>query len=220
MTQLFASADFSERLVPRSSVSFAPAASDAQQLEQLAKTAPSYPKGAVDAAPPEPPSPGGAAFLHFTESSFAEASEDRSGRQVATAPEQAAPAATGATVIAGAVAHPMTGVATPATGQTAPADLSGAGAVVLSNASRFILRLIAAHDGRDEADVLAKLIVAEGKRIGLSPLLAAGAEDIGDDLGDLPDFARRAQNRFRAHALEADGHKHLRGQVFGKRMRR
>jgi hypothetical protein len=84
-----------------------------------------------------------------------------------------------------------------------------ADAVQLSSASRFILRLIAAHDGRAEADVLARLIAAEGKAIGLSPLLARAGEDLGDDLADLPDFSRRAQNRFRAD--EPDRNQELRG---------
>lgn len=88
--------------------------------------------------------------------------------------------------------------------KTVPAGASDVGTVTLSSASRFILRLIAAHDGRSEADVLARLIAAEGKAIGLSPLLAAGAEDAGEDLADLPDFGRRTQTRF-SRAREAFG---------------
>ncbi|RWH27000.1 MAG: hypothetical protein EOQ75_03680 [Mesorhizobium sp.] len=60
--------------------------------------------------------------------------------------------------------------------------------------------------------MLARLIAAEGNAIGLSPLLGEAGEHIGDDLGDLPDFARRAQNRFRdCGADEAHGHQELRG---------
>jgi len=96
--------------------------------------------------------------------------------------------------------------------KTVPA-LAGAsasvGTVELSGAARFILRLIAAHDGRPEADVLAGLIAAEGRAIGLSPLLSAACQDLGDDLADLPDFGRRAQNRFRGATWEPD--KNLRG---------
>lgn len=84
-----------------------------------------------------------------------------------------------------------------------PAGAVDLGAVNLSGASRFILRLIAAHDGKSETDVLARLIAAEGNAIGLSPLLSQAGADLGDDLHDLPDFNRRAQNRFRAN--EAHG---------------
>ncbi|TIM16244.1 MAG: hypothetical protein E5Y67_03355 [Mesorhizobium sp.] len=71
-----------------------------------------------------------------------------------------------------------------------------AGAVALSEASAFILSLVAAHEGRPERDIVAALIASAGEAIGLSPLLARGAQDIGD-LADLPGFARKAANRFR-----------------------
>jgi len=159
MTQLIARADFAERLVPRAE----------QPFDQSNTASVLTPGGAVDAAPPvPPPSAGGAAFLHFTESS---------GRPVATVPDRPAPAGASA-------------------GAGRPIQLSGA--------ARFILRLIAAHDGRSEADVLAGLIAAEARAIGLSPLLSAGGQDLGEDLADLPDFGRRARNRFRP--LEADRH--------------
>ncbi|MDG4903174.1 hypothetical protein P9279_21940 [Mesorhizobium sp. WSM4962] len=100
--------------------------------------------------------------------------------------------------------------------EAAPAGLATpnpmpAGAVILSGASRFILRLIAAHDGRTEADVLARLIAAEGKAIGLSPLLAKAGQNLGDDLADLPNFARRAQNRFAGDAGTWEPDRNLRG---------
>ncbi|TIO62969.1 hypothetical protein [Mesorhizobium sp.] len=140
-----------------------------------------------------------AAFLHFTES----------GRPVATVPEQAAPAQ--GDNCAGA--DPSQRFGEQIEGQTVPAEsLRPAGAVVLSTASRFILRLIAAHDGKNEADVLARLIATEGKAIGLSPLLAKAGDHLGDDLCDLPDFARRAQSRFSdCGADEAHGRQELRG---------
>lgn len=77
-----------------------------------------------------------------------------------------------------------------------PKPTHTAGAVVLSDASAFILSLVAAHQGRDPADIVAQLIAAAGDAIGLSPLLSRGAENIGD-LADVPDFARRASHRFR-----------------------
>lgn len=72
-----------------------------------------------------------------------------------------------------------------------------AGAVSLSDASVFILSLIAAHEGRTPADVLAILISAAGDAIGLSPLLESRARDSGC-LADLPGYARAAANRFRS----------------------
>ncbi len=56
-----------------------------------------------------------------------------------------------------------------------PGDESGA--VILSEASSFVLRLIAIHDRATESDVLARLIVAHAKEIGLSPLLGRHFED-------------------------------------------
>lgn len=83
---------------------------------------------------------------------------------------------------------------------TAPANTPKspalAGAVSLSDASAFILTLIAAHHGRSPADVLAQLLAAAGEAIGLSPLLESGARDSGC-LADLPGYARAAANRFR-----------------------
>ncbi|RWF66873.1 hypothetical protein [Mesorhizobium sp.] len=154
----------------------------AEQVDELSPTAALLvPEGAAPAAEASTLR-ASAAFCHFTESSDGApcASEVRAGLDVATRLDRVAPAE----------------------GETS------AGAVVLSNASRFILRLIAAHDGRPEADVLARLIVAQAQAIGLSPLLTGAAEDIGDDFGDLPDFARSAQSRF-CGAREAD--RNLRG---------
>jgi hypothetical protein len=71
------------------------------------------------------------------------------------------------------------------------------GAVALSEASRFILWLIAGHDGRSEGDTLAKIIAEAGEAIGIPALLSRGAEDIGD-IADLPGYARKAANRFRS----------------------
>lgn len=69
-------------------------------------------------------------------------------------------------------------------------------AVTVSDATLFILRLIAAHEGRPERDIVAQLIAAAGEAIGLSPLLTHAAGEIGD-LSGLPNYARRAANRFR-----------------------
>ncbi|TPI39287.1 hypothetical protein FJW07_13990 [Mesorhizobium sp. B3-1-9] len=81
---------------------------------------------------------------------------------------------------------------------TAPGDVTPAsGAVHLSEASRFILSLIAAHEGRSERDTLAWIIAEAGKAIGIPALLSRGAEDIGD-IADLPGHARKAANRFRS----------------------
>ncbi|TIV48110.1 MAG: hypothetical protein E5V96_00435 [Mesorhizobium sp.] len=80
--------------------------------------------------------------------------------------------------------------------KTASAATPG-GAVALSEASRFILSLIAAHEGRSTSDILAELVAAAADAIGISALLARGADDIGD-IADLPGYARKAANRFRS----------------------
>lgn len=72
-----------------------------------------------------------------------------------------------------------------------------AGAVTLSDATMFILGLIAAHEGRPAGDIVADLVAAAGEAIGLSPLLTHAASEIGD-LAGLPNYARRAANRFRS----------------------
>ncbi len=88
----------------------------------------------------------------------------------------------------------------PTPAETAPANPhhlpEPAGAVNLSDATLFILRLVAAHEGRPERDIVAELVAAAGEAIGLSPLLTHAAGEIGD-LSGLPDYARRAANRFR-----------------------
>ncbi len=71
-----------------------------------------------------------------------------------------------------------------------------ADAVRLSDASAFILSLIAAHEGRPATDILAELIAAAGEAIGLHSLIMRDAGEIGD-LTDVPDFARGAAKRFR-----------------------
>jgi hypothetical protein len=80
--------------------------------------------------------------------------------------------------------------------ETAPAVTPcPAGAVVLSEASTFILSLVAAHEGRAPEDILAQLIAAAADAIGIHSLIMRDAGEV--DLADLPDFALRAANRFR-----------------------
>ncbi|MBN9255238.1 MULTISPECIES: hypothetical protein [unclassified Mesorhizobium] len=72
----------------------------------------------------------------------------------------------------------------------------GAASVIpLSQASMFILTLVAAHEGRAPQDILAELIAAAADAIGIHSLIMRDAGEI--DLGDLPPFAMRAANRFR-----------------------
>lgn len=83
-----------------------------------------------------------------------------------------------------------------AAAETAPvANPTPAGAVTLSDASAFILSLVAAHEGRRAEDVLAQLIAAAAEAIGIHSLIMRDAGEV--DLADLPDFALRAANRFR-----------------------
>lgn len=70
-----------------------------------------------------------------------------------------------------------------------------AGTVTLSEASAFILSLVAAHEGKPAGDVLALLIAGAAEAIGIHSLIMRDAHDV--DLAELPDFARRAANRFR-----------------------
>ncbi|MGB3644604.1 MAG: hypothetical protein WBA15_09015 [Mesorhizobium sp.] len=67
--------------------------------------------------------------------------------------------------------------------------------VSISDASAFILSLIAAHQGRPAGDILAQLIVGAAEAIGIHSLILRDAAEI--DLADVPDFARQAANRFR-----------------------
>jgi len=68
--------------------------------------------------------------------------------------------------------------------------------ITLSDASAFILSLIAAHEGRSTGDILAQLIVGAAEAIGIHSLILRDAADI--DLADVPGFARQAANRFRS----------------------
>jgi hypothetical protein len=80
--------------------------------------------------------------------------------------------------------------------ETAPAATPcPAGAVTLSDASTFILSLVAAHEGMAPEDILAQLIAAAADAIGIHSLIMRDAGEV--DLADLPDFALRAANRFR-----------------------
>jgi hypothetical protein len=169
---LLAPADFSERLVPRSSVSFAPAASDAQQFDQLAKTAScTTPQGAADAAAPVPPSRGAAAFLHFTES----------GRPVATAPERTAPA------------QGATGAGAVQLSEHAIILLRAVAAYEECSNERAIILALADYVKKIGAGPLARAVLDESERLGA---LGGAGDHLADDLADLPDFRRRAQGRF------------------------
>jgi hypothetical protein len=83
--------------------------------------------------------------------------------------------------------------------ETAPAfdpkPPAQAGAVNLSDASAFILSLVAAHEGKRPEDILAELIAAAADAIGIHSLIMRDAGEV--DLANVPDFAVRAANRFR-----------------------
>jgi hypothetical protein len=91
----------------------------------------------------------------------------------------------------------------PAVGSTAretapayhPKPPAQAGAVNLSEASIFILSLVAAHEGRRPEDILAELIAAAADAIGIHSLIVRDTGEV--DLANVPDFALRAANRFR-----------------------
>jgi hypothetical protein len=103
---------------------------------------------------------------------------------------------------------------------TATDKVSRPAVVVLSEASLFILTLVARHDGVTPQAVLTRLIAERGKAIGLSPLLGEHFDDGGaadretivmrhhdirtctvtreGDLADVPAFERTPGNRFRS----------------------
>ena len=104
--------------------------------------------------------------------------------------------------IAGA---PMAGEASRSTSATNTGDDGGrdveasggaASVITLSDASAFILSLVAAHEGRPAGDILAQLIVGAAEAIGIHSLILRDAAQI--DFANVPDFARRAANRFRS----------------------
>lgn len=102
--------------------------------------------------------------------------------------------------VAGSTPAPATILPTPGSHggleETAPApSASDPGAVILSDASAFVLSLVAAHEGRRPEDVLALLIAGAAEAIGIHSLIMRDADQV--DLADLPDFALRAANRFR-----------------------
>lgn len=76
-----------------------------------------------------------------------------------------------------------------------PKPPATAGAVILSEASAFVLSLVAAHQGRSPEDVVALLVAGAAEAIGIHSLILRDADQV--DLADLPDFAMRAANRFR-----------------------
>lgn len=160
--------DFKDRLVPRYPTASSQETRPAAEAETL---------------------PASAAF-----SSFAEASEDRSSC-FNSCPDTANPRQDPSSE-ARSAKEDQTAPASPAQaiGAVAP-SFAKASEGMLSEASAFILSLIAAHEGRSDRDIVAELIAAAGIAIGLSPLLR-DADGI-PDLAEVPDFARAAANRFR-----------------------
>lgn len=80
-------------------------------------------------------------------------------------------------------------------GRDVEASGGAASVITLSEASAFILSLVAAHEGKPAGDVLALLIAGAAEAIGIHSLIMRDAHEV--DLAELPDFARRAANRFR-----------------------
>jgi hypothetical protein len=70
-----------------------------------------------------------------------------------------------------------------------------AGAVALSDASTFILSLVAAHQGRTPREILTMLVAASADAIGIHELIVRDAGEV--DLADVPGWARQAATRFR-----------------------
>lgn len=81
-------------------------------------------------------------------------------------------------------------------GRDVEAAGGAASAVTLSDASAFILSLLAAHQGRPAEDIVAQLIAGAAEAIGIHSLILRDAAQV--DFADVPDFARRAANRFRS----------------------
>lgn len=81
-------------------------------------------------------------------------------------------------------------------GRDVEATGGAASVITLSDASAFILSLIAAHEGRPAGDILAMLITGAAEAIGIHSLILRDAAHV--DFANVPDFARRAANRFRS----------------------
>ncbi|MER9814263.1 hypothetical protein [Mesorhizobium sp. M0129] len=96
-------------------------------------------------------------------------------------------------------------------GEAAPAvDASSAGAVTLSiklsPAVALILKLATDAAGIDHHEAKSRAICVYADRIGFPSLARTAADEISDDLHDVPQFARRDQVRF-SRTREALGKK-------------
>lgn len=86
----------------------------------------------------------------------------------------------------------------------------GSGAVALSitvsAAVALILKLAGDATGLAADEIIARGICTYADRIGLPALARPAADDVGDDIGDVPHFVRRDQTRF-SSAREALGNR-------------
>lgn len=83
---------------------------------------------------------------------------------------------------------------------------SAAFTISLSPAVALILKLASDAAGVDRDELIARAICVYADRIGIPSLVRPAADDIGDDLADVPHFVRRDQKRF-SRAREALGNK-------------
>jgi hypothetical protein len=83
---------------------------------------------------------------------------------------------------------------------------SAAFTICLSPAVALILKLATDAAGVDRDELIARAICVYADRIGIPSLARPAADDIGDDLTDVPEFVRRDQMRF-SRAREALGNK-------------
>lgn len=97
------------------------------------------------------------------------------------------------------------GQAAPETERASSVPGAVALSITLSPAVALILKLATDAAGVDHHEVIARAICVYADRIGIPSLARpAVADDIGDDIGDVPQFVRRDQMRF-SRAREALG---------------
>ncbi|WP_136617029.1 hypothetical protein [Mesorhizobium sp. 10.2.3] len=78
--------------------------------------------------------------------------------------------------------------------------------ITIAPAVALILKLAGDATGLAADEIIARGICTYADRIGIPSLARPAADDVGDDIGDVPHFVRRDQGRF-SSAREALGNR-------------